>query len=83
MAGRDLRTTLTYVHAELDRVTWRLDVTGGTETGDWELQAGATGTRVTHTMTHAGALFSLMRHAMNPVPDWRLDRLQERAERRR
>ncbi len=77
------RATLTYVHAERARITWRLDVNGGTETGDWELQPGATGTRVAHTMTHTGALFSLMRHAMNQVPDWRLDRLQERAERRR
>ena len=71
---------LAYLHADPERITWRLQVTGGTETGEWELQPNGETTRVVHTMTHDGAFFALMRHAMHQVPNWRLDRLQQRAE---
>ncbi|MCC9053892.1 SRPBCC family protein [Microbacterium sp. F2E] len=74
------RASLTYLHADPERITWRLQVTGGTETGEWELQPNGETTRVVHTMTHDGAFFALMRHAMHQVPNWRLDRLQQRAE---
>ena len=78
------RATLTYIHADQQRIVWRLDVAGNVETGEWQLEAGdGASTRVTHRMSHSGALFALMQNAMRQVPTWRLDRLQERAESRR
>lgn len=76
------RATLTYTETSEERVTWRLDVMGGVETGIWDLCPHGSITRVTHTMIHTGPLFTLMRNAMVQVPTWRLDRLQERAEQR-
>lgn len=74
------RATLTYIHATSRRITWRLEVAGSAETGQWDLQPQGETTRVIHTMTHTGALFTLMHNAMSNVPTWRLDRLQQRAE---
>jgi len=76
------RATLTYVQANADRIVWRLDAGGSVETGEWDLYLRGRATRVVHTMTHGGALFALMQRAMTPVPTWRLDRLQQRAEAR-
>ncbi len=76
------RATLTYTAADPHGVAWRLDVSGGTEVGEWDVRRLDVRTRVTHTMTHSGALFAVMRNAMREVPTWRLDRLQVRAEAR-
>lgn len=75
------RATLTYQEASPNRIVWRLDVAGNAETGEWTLEPHGAATRVTHTMTHRGPFFALARRAMMQVPTWRLDRLQERAER--
>lgn len=77
------RATLTYVQISPKRIVWRLDLVGGVETGEWDLVSDGPLTHVVHTMTHSGPLLSLMHHAMAEVPTWRLDRLQERTERRR
>ncbi|RAZ34469.1 SRPBCC family protein [Microbacterium sp. SMR1] len=74
------RATLAYLEASPDRIVWTLKVAGGSEIGEWSLQPTGATTRVTHRMVHEGPLFMLMRHAMAPVPDLRLDRLQARAE---
>lgn len=74
------RATLTYTHASLDRITWRVDVAGSTESARWDLRAQGDTTHVVHTMRHTGTLLTLMRRAMKNVPALRLDRLQERAE---
>ncbi len=74
------RATLTYTRAAPDQIAWRLEVAGSTEAGQWDLQPRGATTRVIHTMTHSGALFTLMHNAMSSVPTWRLDRLQQRAE---
>lgn len=75
------RATLAYLEASPERIVWKLVVAGGSEIGEWALQPAGAATRVTHRMVHEGPLFMLMRHSMTPVPDWRLDRLQARAER--
>lgn len=72
---------LTYTLIEPSRIGWRLESPGATEDGLWELSQMGDGTRVTHTMNHSGAVFAMLRHAMTPVPNYRLDRLQDRAER--
>ena len=74
------RAILTYTDATSEHITWRLEVAGSTETGRWDLLAQGEETRVIHTMTHTGVLFTLMHSAMTNVPAWRLDRLQQRAE---
>lgn len=74
------RATLTYTEATSGRIMWRLEVAGSTETGRWDLEPLGEFTRVTHTMVHTGALFTLMHNAMSSVPAWRLDRLRQRAE---
>ncbi|WP_054679956.1 SRPBCC family protein [Microbacterium sp. No. 7] len=76
------RATLTYTRATPEHVVWQLEVAGSTETGQWNLHPRGETTRVIHTMTHTGALFTLMHNAMSNVPTWRLDRLQQRAENR-
>jgi hypothetical protein len=74
------RATLTYLEASTERIVWKVKVAGGLETGEWSLQPAGAMTRVTHRMVHEGPLFTLMRRAMTPVPNLRLDRLQARAE---
>lgn len=74
------RATLTYVQANSERIVWRLDVAGSVETGEWNFESDGKGTRVTHTMTHSGALFAVMQRAMASVPSLRLGRLKQRAE---
>lgn len=74
------RATLTYTHSSAERIVWRLEVAGSSETGEWDLRPQGETTLVTHTMTHTGALFTLMHNAMSSVPTWRLGRLQQRAE---
>ncbi|QOC26769.1 SRPBCC family protein [Microbacterium hominis] len=76
------RATLTYTDATIERIVWRLEVAGSSETGQWDVRAHGEKTLVTHTMLHAGALFAVMHNAMTNVPTLRLDRLQQRAERR-
>lgn len=75
------RATLTYLEASTERIVWKVKVAGGSETGEWSLQPAGAMTRVTHRMVHEGPLFTLMRRAMTPVPNLRLDRIQARAER--
>lgn len=70
---------LTYTQATSDHVQWRLTVAGSVEVGDWLITTEGTDTRVTHEITHTGALFAVMQHAMRPIAGWRLDRLVERA----
>ena len=72
--------TLTYTSVDEDRIVWELRIAGSLETGDWTLEPGKAGTLVSHTMIHRGAALNLLSRAMAPVPTWRLDRLQARAE---
>lgn len=71
-----VRGTLTFLEAPSLEVRHRLDVPGGVEHGSWLLEPLASGaTRVTHTMDHTGPVLRLMRRAFEPVPLWRLERL--------
>lgn len=73
---------LTYTQATSDHVQWRLTVAGSIEVGDWFIEADGAQVRVTHEISHTGAVFTLMQHAMRPIAGWRLDRLVERASSR-
>ncbi len=74
------RARLTYVQSSVARIVWRVDIGGSVETGEWDLLPRGRTTRVTHTMSHTGALLAILGGGMTSVPTWRLDRLQARAE---
>jgi hypothetical protein len=73
--------TITYEHVSTDSVVWRLDGLQAHETGAWNLvSVGDHKTKVTHAITHSGAIFRVLAGAFRTVPGLRLDRLQRRAE---
>ena len=73
--------TITYEQVSTDCVVWRLDGLQAHETGTWKLVSVADHkTKVTHTITHSGAIFRMLTGAFRTVPGLRLDRLQHRAE---
>lgn len=73
--------TLTYTAVESHLVQWRLESPGAIELGTWEATEHRNGrSMVTHTMEHSGPLMMLLTPGMAPVPGYRLDRLQLRAE---
>ena len=55
------------------------EVPGLTETNTWELRPYGSGTHVTHSFQHRGALAALLRPAFANVAQLRLSRLAQRA----
>ncbi len=55
------------------------EVPGLTETNTWELRPYGTGTHVTHSFQHRGAVAALLRPAFANVAELRLSRLAQRA----
>jgi uncharacterized protein YndB with AHSA1/START domain len=67
---------ITYLEIGSGLVVYRLVAPGADERGEWRLEeARGGGTMVTHRMEHRGIVLRVMHHAFEPVPAWRLERL--------
>ncbi|MBD8704939.1 SRPBCC family protein [Frigoribacterium sp. CFBP9039] len=70
---------ITYLETGPARVAYRLVAPGADELGEWRMDRVPGGTLVSHRMEHRGAVLRLMRRAFEPVPSWRLERLDQTA----
>lgn len=73
-----VRAQLTITHIAPDHIAYAVAAIEQAERGRWDFQASPTGTRVTHSFTHAGTLLLLMPDSFREAPEARLASLDAR-----